>query len=73
MFSVFSVTVLYLSVQFDHANFGQFSDLRFFRGDLRVFDFFGNTHREAHHYNNEGNNNNKGVMSHRHKVKLTLM
>ena len=23
-------------------------DLRFFRGDLRVFDFFGNTHREAH-------------------------
>ena len=22
-------------------------DLRFFRGDLRVFDFFGNTHREA--------------------------
>jgi len=22
-------------------------DLRFFRGDLRVFDFFGNTHRET--------------------------
>ena len=49
------MTVLYLSVQFDHASFGQFSDLRFnleiflfFRGDLPVFDFFGNTHREAH-------------------------
>ena len=26
----------------------EFWDLRFFRGDLRVFDFFGNTHREAH-------------------------
>ena len=30
------MTVLYLSVQFDHANFGQFSDLRF---NLEIFVF----------------------------------
>ena len=30
------LTVLYLSVQFDHANFGQFSDLRF---NLEIFVF----------------------------------
>ena len=30
------LTVLYLSVQFDHTNFGQFSDLRF---NLEIFVF----------------------------------
>ena len=29
-------------------------DLRFFRGDLRVFDFFGKTHRESHSCNPRG-------------------
>ena len=47
------LTVFYLSVQFDHAKCGRLqifaSILRssFFRGDLCVFDFFGNTHRDA--------------------------
>ena len=43
-----SVSNLITRIVVNYRSSLQSLDLRFFRGDLRVFDFFGNTHREAH-------------------------